>query len=63
MGIKTILGTVLTLAGVLALIYAVVEIFDSATGGLTKGSTWAALVLGFVIFGAGVKIIVSTPGK
>ena len=63
MGIKTILGTVLTLGGLAALIYAVVEIFDSATGGLTKGSTWAALVIGLVVFGAGVKLLVSTPGK
>ena len=63
MGIKTILGTVLTLGGLAALIYAVVEIFDSATGGLTKGSTWAALVIGLIIFSAGIKILTSPPGK
>ena len=63
MGIKTILGTVLTLGGLAALIYAVVEIFDSATEGIKQGSTWAALVIGFIVFGAGVKILVSTSGK
>ncbi len=63
MGVKTILGTLLTLGGLAALIYAIVEIFDSATGGLRQGGTWAALVIGLIVFSAGVKIITSTSGR
>lgn len=56
---RTILGTLFTLAGLMMLVYALVEVFDSATGGLTKGSTWIVLILGLVLFPAGIKLLVA----
>lgn len=63
MNIVKALGLILTLGGLAALIYAVVEIFDSASGGLTKGSTWAALVLGVIVFYGGIRLLTSAGGK
>ena len=54
---KQVLGFILTIGGMAALIYGVVNVFSGGMAG--DGGSWAALILGLVFFFAGIGLVKS----
>lgn len=54
---KKKLALILTILGAGGLIFGVITLF---TGSLTQSSTWIAIILGGIFFGAGIALFKST---
>jgi hypothetical protein len=57
MGVKSIVATVLVLAGIIGLIIGIAGIFGK---NLTAQSPWIFAILGFVFFSSGIGLLKST---
>ena len=57
MGVKSIVATVLVLAGIIGLIIGIAGIFGKK---MTAQSPWIFAILGFVFFSSGIGLLKST---
>jgi len=57
MGVKSIVATVLVLAGIIGLIIGIAGIFGK---NMTAQSPWIFAILGFVFFSSGIGLLKST---